>query len=230
MDIARWMIARARYPRTVVSIGERFGPKDHGETPNTQLAFFDFSHTPTRLIFEVRGLATDKFHGADVGNIFHLEEGTIVGNNKFIPKGKNATEPLPDFDIEIDTQRYVGNHYANFINAVRSRKKQDLTAEINDGFYSSALCHLANASYRVGPLATFDQASKALGDDKDAQDTLARMQEHLKKNQIPLDGPAFRLGKKLKYNADLDNVSDPAARPILTGTYRKGFEVPGKVL
>jgi hypothetical protein len=228
MDVARWMIPNARYPKTVLSLGGRFGPKDEAETPNTQLAVFDYGDT--KLIFEVRGLATDKFHGEDVGNICHLEEGTIVGNKKFIPKGKKDPEPLPDFGVSINPERFKGGHYANFIAAVRSRKVADLTADVHEGFYSSALCHLANASYRVGSMVPFNQQTKAFGDDKVAHETLARMEEHLKKSSVALDGQTYRLGKKLRYNVDTDNVNDPQARAILTGKYRKGFELPVKVL
>lgn len=228
MDIARWMIPNARHPKTALSLGGRFGPTDQGETPNTQLAIFEYEGT--KLIFEVRGLATDKYLGEGVGNIFHLEEGTIVGNKQFIPKGKTAPEPLPDFGVSVDAERYKGGHYANFIKAVRSRKLSDLNADVVEGFYSSSLCHLANASYRVGAMTPFNQKAKAFGDDKDAAEALARMEEHLKKNAVALDGQSYRLGKKLKLNLETDNVNDPQARAILNGKSRKGFEVPGKVL
>ncbi len=230
MDIARWMIPKARYPKTVVSIGGRFGPKDQAETPNTQLALFDFSHTQTKLIFEVRGLATENYKGEDVGNILHLEEGTIVGNSKFIPKGKAEPEPLPDFGVEIDSNRYEGGHYANFIRAIRTRNKKDLTAGIEDGFYSSGLCLLANASYRVGEMVPFNQQANAFGDDKDAAEALGRMSEHLKTKLGPTDGQMYRLGKQLRYNPESDNVKETDARQLLTGAYRKGFELPVKVL
>jgi predicted dehydrogenase len=232
MDIARWMIPKARYPRSVISLGGRFGYTDQGETPNTQIAIFDYG--PTKLIFEVRGLPTDGYEGEKVGNTLHLEEGTILSNDggkiRFIPKGKTTPEPLPDFGVEIDMKRYQGGHYANFISAVRSRRVDDLTAEVYEGFYSSALCLLANASYRVGEMVPFNQKTKAFGDDKDAYEAFARTEEHLAKNKVPLDGHTYRLGRKLKYNSDLDNVSDPEARQHLSGKYRKGFELPGKVL
>ena len=39
-----------------------------------------------------------------------------------------------------------GDHFANFIKAVRSRKHTDLNADIQDGHLSAALCHTANIS------------------------------------------------------------------------------------
>src|SRR5262249_46733308 len=77
MDKARWMIPGATLPRSVFSLGGRFGYIDDGETPNTQLAFFDFGETI--LTFEVRGLPTDGLRGEKIGNILHFEAGTVAG-------------------------------------------------------------------------------------------------------------------------------------------------------
>src|SRR5262249_28103063 len=151
----------------------RFGYQDQGETANTQVAVFDYG--TTQLIFEVRGLQTPGFHGEKVGNICHLEGGTIVGTNKFIPKGKDKAEPLPDFGVDVK-RGPGGGHFGNFIAAVRSRDFSHLNADILEGHYSSALCHLANASYRVGQMVPFDPQTKALGDNKDASEALARME------------------------------------------------------
>ena len=38
MDIARWVIPGATLPKSVVSLGGRFGYTDQGETPNTQIS------------------------------------------------------------------------------------------------------------------------------------------------------------------------------------------------
>src|SRR5262245_57314772 len=84
MDVARWGIAGATLPKSVLCLGGRFGYSDQGETPNTQIALFDYGDT--QLIFEVRGLKTPPFHTQAVGNIFHLEAGIIAGT-KFFPKG-----------------------------------------------------------------------------------------------------------------------------------------------
>ena len=85
MDIARWMIPGATLPRSVVSLGGRFGYTDQGETPNSMISLMDFGDT--QLIFEVRGLETDTYLGQKIGNVLHFEEGTIAGN-RFYPKGK----------------------------------------------------------------------------------------------------------------------------------------------
>jgi len=50
MDIARWLIPGANgqsatYPRTVLSLGGRFGYRDQGQTANTQISVMDFGDT-----------------------------------------------------------------------------------------------------------------------------------------------------------------------------------------
>jgi len=49
----------------VLSYGGRFGYQDAGETANTQVSIHDYGDK--QIIFEVRGLKTDKLRGAGVG-------------------------------------------------------------------------------------------------------------------------------------------------------------------
>jgi predicted dehydrogenase len=226
MDIARWGIPGATLPRSVLSIGGRFGYADQGQTPNTQMAIFDFG--PTKLIFEVRGLRTDRYRGELVGNIFHLEEGTIVGH-RFFPRNSTTPAPLPQ--VENQTRRPGGNnHFANFIAAVKSRRSQDLNADIQEGHYSAALIHLANISYRLGQETTFNPRTRAFGDDKDANETLSRMEEHLRGNGLKLEDLRLRVGAPLAIDAHAETIphNDEANR-LLTRNYRAGFVVPDHV-
>ncbi len=156
MDIARWLIpaassnghsASATFPKTVLSLGGRFGYRDQGETANTQITVMDYGDT--QLIFEVRGLNTGPFKGQKVGNIAHLDEG-MIAEGKFYPNGKTSPVPLASL-VKVEVERGPGHgHFENFIAAVRSRKVDDLNADILEGHYSAALCHLANISYRLG--------------------------------------------------------------------------------
>jgi predicted dehydrogenase len=227
MDKARWMIPGATLPKSVISLGGRFGYTDQGETANTQIAIFDYG--ATQLIFEVRGLKTDGYRGEKVGNICHLEGGVIAGN-KFFPKGSKEPGPLPDI-AGASKGKSKTDHFGNFIAAVRSRQRDVLKADILEGHYSSALCHLANVSYRLGQPVPFNAKTKAFGDNKEAYETLARMEEHLAKgNGLNLDGLQYRLGRKLVIDAKTETiVGDAEANALLTRHYRAPFAVPEKV-
>src|SRR5439155_6396220 len=101
------------------------------------------------------------------------------------PTGRDTSEPLP----KVEPTRGPGaGHFGNFIAAVRSRRRDDLNADIEVGHHSSALCHLANISYRLGERVPFNTQTKAFGDNKEAYETLARLEEHLSKgNGLKLD-------------------------------------------
>jgi predicted dehydrogenase len=236
MDKARWLIppasaggpsASATFPRSVLSLGGRFGYHDQGETANTQISIMDYGDT--QLIFEVRGLPTSEFLGQKVGNIAHLEAGTLAGG-KFYPKGKTESVPLSRL-VSLDPNPRPGKgHFGNFIAAVRSRKVEDLNADILEGHYSAALCHLANISYRLGQEVPFTKSTGAYGDDKASYETLARMEEHLKQNGVALDGLKYRLGRKLEFDAGTESFpGEVTANQLLTRAYREPYAVPDKI-
>ena len=234
MDIARWLIPTnssggAVYPKTVLSLGGRFGYKDQGQTANTQVTVMDFGDT--QLIFEVRGLPTGGFHGAKVGNIAHLEAGILADGKTFYPKGETQSIPLAKV-VKVEAHRGPGHgHFGNFIAAVKSRKAEDLNADIVEGHYSAALCHLANLSYRLGDEVPFSKPTHAFGDDKAAYETLDRMEEHLKENKVALDGLKYRLGRKLTFDTATESfVGDSEANQFLTRPYRAPFVVPDRIV
>src|SRR5205085_9204444 len=95
MDVARWGLGTNQLPRSVLSLGGRFGYVDDGETANTQMCVFDYGDA--ELIFEVRGLPTKDLHGAKVGNLFFGSEGIVVcptykGGFALSPDGKKVKE------------------------------------------------------------------------------------------------------------------------------------------
>jgi predicted dehydrogenase len=234
MDKARWGLGKAGLPKSVLSVGGRFGYVDDGETANTQICVFDYGDA--ELIFEVRGLPCDdpfltkegKNSGNKgknfVGNIFYGSEGIMICPNYSSGYALDKDGKL------IKEFKGDGDHFGNFVKAVRSRKVSDLNGDIEEGHVSSALCHLGNLSYQLGKMETFDKPTKAFGDDKEAVETLGRMEEHLKDHKVPLDKTPYRLGRKLTVDAKTETfVSDKEANALLTREYRKGFEVPAKL-
>ncbi len=227
IDKARWAIPGATLPRSVVSLGGRIGFKDQGQTACSQIAMFDYGET--QLIFEVRGLKTKPYLGQGIGNTLHFEDGIVAGN-EFIPKGGGKPEPVH----KVDYQRGPGGgeHFGNFIAAVRSRKVEDLNADILEGHFSAALIHLANMSYRLGDQVPFTPRTKTIAGNPAAEDALARMEEHLaKEHDLKLDDWKLTVGRKLMVDASGEKIrGDAEANKLLTRNYRKPFVVPDKVV
>lgn len=106
--------------------------------------------------------------GNTIGNQFYGSNGYLVvdGSTYRTFLGKDQ-EPGP-------TASGGGDHYANFIEAVRSRRQQDLTAEVAEGALSCTLMHLANVSYRVGRTLHWDAKTMTCVGDAEANALLTR--------------------------------------------------------
>ena len=229
MDIARWVLGEPEISPRVISIGGRLGYEDDGITPNTQIVFHDYKTAP--LIFEVRGLPAgsnstrmDEYHGASIGVVVDCEDGSIVipSYTKAIVYDKEGKE--------IKTYEEGGNHFENFMQAVRSRKSTDLHADILEGHTSAALVHTGNISYRLGKPLSPEAIRDATKGDSDLAESLGRMEEHLGANKVDLHQTPPMLGAVLKMNPKTERfTNNRKANQLLTREYRKPFAVPEKV-
>jgi predicted dehydrogenase len=170
IDVARWGLNK-QLPAKIYSTGGRFGYKDQGQTPNTQLTTYSFDDG-TELVMEIRGRYTNAEEGLDSGLMFYgskgymIEDPKVDGLFKVFLNGSKTPEPsmgkLDDVDREGDSQV---SHFRNFFEAVRANKRDLLTAEINETYLSTAYCLLGNISYRLKREVRVDQqAGHFIGD------------------------------------------------------------------
>jgi predicted dehydrogenase len=222
MDIARWAMPDGAAPTSVISLGGRFGYKDQGQTPNTQLTVIDFGGP--KIIFEDRGLVNHRT--AKVTNEFYTDQG-VIKDGKFFPKGKESGVPLDDVEFTVQP----GGPFRNFIDCVRSRKRENLNAEILEGHRSSLLCHLGNISYRLGTKARLSGKIKSLGKDKMVGEAFESMKRHvIDVAKVNAADVTYRLGQKLTFDAATEQfLDDPAANQQLRGPRRKPYVVPESV-
>ena len=168
MDLARWGLG-VGLPRKVQCMGGHFLFDDDQETPNVQMASFEYPDQKKLLTFEVRHWITNSEGGSQIGAFIYGSEGYVEiskyhAYRTFLGRKR---EPGP-------AREEVGNHYVNFIEAVRSRKPQHLNSEIEEGHISSSLAHLANIAYRTGRTLTFDPRQERFSDDREANQYLKR--------------------------------------------------------
>ncbi len=225
MHAALHALGDATLPKSVVSIGGRFGYKDQGETANTQIAVYDYGEA--QVIFEVRGLKAGQYHGQGVGNTFHFEEGVVAGG-RFYPKDGGDAQRADGASVD---RRSRGADFGYFIECIKTRERELLDWNIETAHYSSALVHLANISYRLGKQTPFGGTSKPFGDNAAANETFARMSEHLKDNAVKLDDTEYCVGRSLKVDAAKECFVDaPDANALLSRPARPPFAVPDKVV
>jgi predicted dehydrogenase len=219
LDICRWGLGVTGLGRSVISYGGRLGYSDAGQTPNTQVCVFDFGDKT--IISETRGLKTGPFRPAYKGStIFEGTQGIIAGSSLFDLEGNLVRT----FEGKSE------NHFANFLAAVRSRRREDLKAEILEGHQSSALCHIGNISWRLGQTASPAELRAEMGKLPMAEhvlEALDRTLAHLRDNKIDPEQTQLTLGRRLQLDSDRERFTqDSQANALLTREYRQPFVVP----
>jgi len=220
MDVARWCLDEG-LPVRVMSIGGRFLFNDACNVPNTQIIYYDFPTAP--VLYEVHNLRKAKgssqmpdFRGERVGVVVDCEGGS-VSLYRGIAWDRQGRE----------VQRFSGggDHFVNFIQAVRAGDRQLLNAEVEVGHLSTAVCHVGNISYRVGEVAPEEEQRQAVADIPVWAEMYERFVEHLKANEIDVD--TATLGPWLKVDRRNECFVDhPEANRIVRGFYRKPYVVP----
>ncbi len=175
MDTARWLLG-VKYPTKVAPWAGTYMFDDDQETPNTLTATFEFDEGGKKkmLVFEVRhwitngeaGIVSRGGPGSNpdvVGNIVYGSKGYLstAGGYKILLGKEQQPGPAPE-------AKGGGDNWANFIQAVRSRKHSDLNAPMEEGVPSVVLIHLANISYRLGRTLHFDAATMTCTGDTEA--------------------------------------------------------------
>jgi predicted dehydrogenase len=224
MDVARWALGKAQ-PTNAIALGGRFGYEDDGQTPNTQVACFDYGDA--QLLFEVRGLETPPAV-ADLG------VGTIVyGTEGFVAFPNEDAGAATAFDNKwtvVQKFKGRGNHFSNFLKAVRTRSQSDLNCPILEGHLSTTLCHLANISYRLGAPHPFGVRAAELSEAIDLHDAFGRFEQHLADSAIKLRETTYQLGPRLAFRPQDESFADnPKANQMLTREYREPFFVPSRI-
>ena len=156
LDICRWGLG-VDYPQRVTCGGGKFHFDDDQETPDTQLATFNFGDKA--IAWEHRTWSLRGFEGEQFGVTFYGEKGSMVmaSNNVFFydMKGKELDKvPITGGESE---------HLTNFLEGIRSGKP--LNQEIESGVKTTMLCLLGNIAYRTGHTLDLDPATHQIVND-----------------------------------------------------------------
>jgi len=238
LDVARWWLGEKAMPRRTMSIGGRFMWDDAGQVPNAHIMYYDFPTAPVfHEIYNItapafsRGLSLFKTKGnkdeqrvrrGPYGFIVTFEEGAVL----VLPYQPDRTCVAYDRKgKEIKSFSGTTNHIVNFIQAVRSGRREDLNAEIEEGHISTASAHTSNISYRLGKVASVKQQRAEVDRIPGFHESYDRFLVALKGHGI--DPNTAILGQWLEIDREKECVKDnDRANEIVRGYYREPYLVP----
>jgi len=183
IDCCRWFLG-VDFPVKVNSSGGRYAYKDDWQTPDTQVASFEFAEGKA-ISWEGRSCNNFPVEGTGRGFIIYGEKGTLVnlGNGDYkILDEKNKLQKEVKPDVVADPNNPVsasGNldlyHFDNFIKTIRG--ESSLTSPVTEGHKSVLLCHLANIAQRTGNTLHCDPANGHILNDNAAMQLWRREYE-----------------------------------------------------
>ncbi len=148
-------------PKSVFSTGGKFVFDDNSETPDSQVAVYEFPDFT--LIWEHKAGMNNGLHGRSWGVQWSGTEGTIIlndGGYQVITEPKKAN---------IESERKPGSgdprpaHVRNFLECMKTRKPPVLNLEV--GHHVSTVAHLGNIALRTGRKINWDGAQERVLDD-----------------------------------------------------------------
>jgi len=222
VDAMRMVVDLKGLGRGVLSYGGRVSLDDCGQTPSVQVTIHDFG--PITVVQEVRNLKTSNPKRGST---------LIVGTEGYLSGGAGGTSVYdPDGKLVQKLSGPDDDHFANFIKAVRSRKRQDQNAEVEEGHVSTAVVHVGNISQRLGKPASAKEIQKALEGlkvNENVVETFGEIRQHLSDNGVDIEKTPLILGPWLAIDSDNEKFTDsPTANAMLTRDCRKPFIVPAE--
>ena len=179
IDYCRYVMGLDTLPDAVSCAGGKFFFKDDQQWPDTQ--FVTYEYPSAVLQYEMRLWSKPQLFGAGEGAAIYGENGWILVTNTswkaFDAAGKIMKEGRGDTGDRA--------HVRNFLDAVRSRKRESLNQEIYSGHISTVMCHAGNIAWRTGKKLRLDAKTETF-DDAEANKLVGR--EHRKGFELPKIG------------------------------------------
>jgi predicted dehydrogenase len=171
INLALWGMG-PEYPKSVISSGGRYVLTDNTETPDSQIAVYEFPSY--RMIFEHQvgnNLGPDRL---EHGVAFTGTDATLILDQsgwEVIPERTKKDAPSEKHTARQDDQARV-NHAGNFLECMRSRKPTVENFEI--GHHVSTVAHLGNLAFRTTGRVEWDAASGSVVGNEAAQKLVSR--------------------------------------------------------
>jgi predicted dehydrogenase len=179
IDFCRYAMGLDSLPEAVSCAGGKlFFTDDDQQWPDTLLVNYEY---PGKVLqYEMRLWSKPKLFGATEGAMLYGENGTLLLTNSswkaFDAGGALIKQGASDLNAAQQA------HVRNFLDAMKSRKRESLNQEIYSGHVSSIMCHAGNIAWRTGKKLRMDAQAETF-DDAAANQLLGR--EHRRGYELP---------------------------------------------
>jgi len=156
---------KADVPRSITALGGKFAYPDLAqETPDTLTALYEF---------DTFNLIWDHAIGIDNGS-YNRDHGiAYIGNNGTLVLDRNGWEVIEEKQSKQKVNKPlakvsdngVEKHWVNFIEAVRSRKTENLHCPIEAGAHVATVAQMGNITFRSGQKLVWDKEQSKFTDD-----------------------------------------------------------------
>ncbi len=157
---------KADVPKSISALGGKFAYPDlYEETPDTLTTLYEF---------DTFNLVWDHAMGIDNGS-YGLDHGiAYIGNNATLVLNRGGWEVIEEKGSKQKVSKPlakvsdngVDKHWVNFIEAVRSRKTENLNCPIEAGAHVATVAQMGNIAFRSGQKLNWDKAAGKFTDEK----------------------------------------------------------------
>ncbi len=166
INLAMWGMG-PEHPKTITSCGGKFAVDDNTETPDTQIAVYEF---PTyTFIWEHQMLGGVGIGGRSHGVSFSGVDATLILDSEsweVIPEEKKQIAAMKGEQVSDGRPAHV----RNFLDCVKSRQQPIENLEL--GHFVSTVAHLGNVALRTGSKIVWDPDKERAKKDRQADKLL----------------------------------------------------------
>lgn len=227
LDIAYWALdpeMSSQLPEKVTCLGGRFAWDDEGETPNHQFGVAVYPNGQ-KVLMNVRNVDYDGYQ-YQIDDRFYFEDGgQIIGDKYITADGKKQDLDLSGFEVGP-----MGNHQAAFVQACRANDPKKVPCGMKEGYYSAALGHFMNISYRMGEKKPFNKKAGRFGDDPRVAEEWLKMHEIARDGiGLPKDETQYTVGPWLTIDPKAETFvgeNSERAKTYLQDPRNPEFDIP----
>ncbi len=180
LDIVQ-MAMNVDAPQVISASGGKLFIKDNRETPDTLSVTYEYPGFV--CTYEHRDLNGYPLNGHGYGILFHGTEGTLFVDRagyELVPEKKGRGEKAvnrTEAAAEKNSNNHGVDHFANFLDCVKTRKKP--VSDIEIGHRSTSTCLLGNVAYRSRRRIEWDGRNEKITNAHEARKFLSREERKL---------------------------------------------------